>query len=64
VQLPGRARVGVIAELINAFDHENFRGYEELAAFGGGAVNPNFAKPQTWTADTGRRLQLGISMGY
>ncbi|HSL70758.1 MAG TPA: hypothetical protein VK864_10990, partial [Longimicrobiales bacterium] len=64
VAVPGRGKVGVLAEVINLFDHENFRGYEELFKFGGGAENQNFAKPLTWTADTGRRLQLGLNFEF
>jgi hypothetical protein len=63
VLLP-QGRVGVLVEAINVFDHDNFRGYEEFSNWGGGAVNPNFGKPQTWTADPGRRLQLGLSFGF
>lgn len=60
----GRGRIGAVAEIINAFDHKNFRGFEEFAMFGGGAVNGNFAKPQPWTADTGRRFQLGLNFDF
>jgi hypothetical protein len=58
-----QGRIGLMAELINAFDHDNFRGFEEFSNWGGGAVNDNFGKPQTWTADQGRRLQLGLNFG-
>ncbi|MGH7506889.1 MAG: hypothetical protein ACRELX_14625, partial [Longimicrobiales bacterium] len=61
-QLP-TGRVGLIVEAINVFDSDNFRGYEELAFFGGGTVNENFGHPQPWTADTGRRIQLGLDFG-
>jgi hypothetical protein len=63
VGLPGRGEVGVLVEFINVFNHENFRGYEEFAKFGGGTVNANFGKPQPWTADQGRRIQLGLNFG-
>lgn len=64
VSIPGRGRVGLIAEAVNVFNHDNFRGYEGLAVFGGGAPNTNFGKPQVWTADTGRRVQFGLDFGF
>jgi len=64
VDLPRGGRVGVVAELINAFDWDNFRGYEEMWKWGDGSVNQNFGKPQPGTADTGRRLQLGMTFGF
>jgi hypothetical protein len=59
----GRGNVGIVFELLNAFNHDNFRGYEELARFEGGGANQNYAQPQTWTADQGRRIQLGLNFG-
>ncbi|HET9439406.1 MAG TPA: carboxypeptidase regulatory-like domain-containing protein [Longimicrobiales bacterium] len=58
-----QGNVGVIVELLNAFNHDNFRGYEELYRFDNGSTNASFGKPQTWTADQGRRFQLGLNFG-
>jgi hypothetical protein len=62
--MPGRGKVGVVAEAINAFNHDNFRCFEEFAAFGGGAPNERFGKPQPWCADPGRRAQFGLNFGF
>ncbi|HEX6940000.1 MAG TPA: TonB-dependent receptor [Longimicrobiales bacterium] len=64
VMLPTGARVGIVADAINVFNHDNFRGYEPLAVFSDGTPNPNFGKPQTWTADPGRRLQIGLDFSF
>ncbi|HEY0671294.1 MAG TPA: hypothetical protein VGD27_03455, partial [Longimicrobiales bacterium] len=58
-----QGNVGVIVELLNAFNHDNFRGYEELYRFDNGSTNASFGQPQTWTADQGRRFQLGLNFG-
>jgi hypothetical protein len=63
VRLPRQGNVGVIFELLNAFNHDNFRGYEELYRWDNAQVNSNFGQPQTWTADQGRRFQLGLNFG-
>jgi carboxypeptidase family protein/TonB-dependent receptor-like protein len=59
---PGAGTIGVMLEAINVFNHDNFRGYEEFAYFG--SANPNYRNPQPWTADPGRRLQLGLNFGF
>lgn len=61
ITVPGQGRIGIMLEVINLFDAANYRGYEELSNFGGGAPNPNFGQFQWWTADQGRRLQLGLN---
>jgi hypothetical protein len=63
VSLPGQSNIGVTVELLNAFNHDNFRGYEELARFEGGGTNNSFGRAQPWTADQGRRFQLGLNFG-
>jgi hypothetical protein len=64
VVLPGRGEVGVTFEVINLFDHENFREFQQLAVFPGGEPNAQFRRPQPGSADTGRRLQFGLSVGF
>jgi hypothetical protein len=62
--VPGSGKVGLVAEAINVFNHDNFRCYEELAVFGDGTRNERFGKPQPWCADPGRRLQFGLNFGF
>ncbi len=59
-----QGRLGLLVEAINVFNHDNFREYEGLYAFPGGTVNENFGNPLRWTADPGRRVQLGVTLGY
>lgn len=63
VSLPGRSDIGIMVEAINVFNHANYRNYEELKAFEGGGQNNNFGKSQWWSADQGRRIQLGLNFG-
>jgi hypothetical protein len=63
VRLPSQARVGVTFEVLNLFNHDNFRSFEELARFEGGSLNSNFGNPRLDSADQGRRLQLGLNVG-
>jgi hypothetical protein len=55
---PGAARrVGVLLEVLNVFDRENFREFEQVVQ------NNRFGQPLFWTGDMGRRLQLGVNFG-
>ena len=63
VNLPGRGHVGVIFELLNAFNYDNFRNYEEMYRFEGGSLNASFGNPQLWSALPGRRFQVGLNFG-
>jgi hypothetical protein len=75
IRTGGDGKVGLIAEVVNLFNEENFREYEGLAYFAGtpdgqgGRIprsNPNasFGQPLSWTSDTGRRLQLGVDFRF
>jgi hypothetical protein len=57
VAMPGRGNIGVMIEAINVFNTANYRNYEELVQ------SSNFRKPQWWSADQGRRIQLGLNVG-
>jgi len=63
VSLAAQGKVGVIFEVLNVFNHDNFRNYEELAFTEGGNANANFGKPVLDSYYPGRRLQLGLSFG-
>lgn len=58
------ARASLFVEAINLFDDTNYRGSEELYAFEGGTRNENFGNPQWWTTDPGRRVQVGLNLGF
>jgi hypothetical protein len=60
----GRGTVGLVAEAINVFDHANYRNYQQFERWGGGAVNENFGQPELWSADPGRRMQLGLDFRF
>jgi hypothetical protein len=60
----GRGTVGLVAEAINVFDHANYRNYQQFERWGGGAVNENFGEPELWSADPGRRMQLGLDFRF
>lgn len=62
-QATGRGRISLIAEVVNVFNNENFNEYEGLYRFDNGQLNPRFGQPLWWTAETGRRLQLGLDFG-
>lgn len=62
VNLPRQGNIGVVVEGLNIFNHDNFREYDDLAVFGDGNSNPNFGKPRPWTADLGRRIQIGVNV--
>jgi hypothetical protein len=62
-RLPTVERVGVVFEVINVFNHANFREHEQLYRFGGNVLNPNFGRRQWFTGEIGRRLQLGLTVG-
>jgi hypothetical protein len=59
-----RGTVGLVAEAVNVFNTANYRGYEEFEFWGGGARNENFGQPQFWSADPGRRMQLGLDFRF
>lgn len=63
VNVAGQGHVGIIVELLNAFNHDNFRGYDEMFRFEGGNLNQNFRNPHLGTADPGRRFQVGLNFG-
>jgi hypothetical protein len=56
--------IGLVVEAVNVFDHANYRNYQQYAVWGGGGVNPDFGKPELWSADPGRRLQLGLDFRF
>ena len=60
----GTGRVGLVVEAVNVFDHDNFRGFEQLYRFTDGQLNQRFGRPIFDQADTGRRLQVGLNFGY
>lgn len=62
-RLPTVEKVSLVAEVINLFNHANFSGYEQVYRYDNGQLNANFGRPQWWTGDIGRRLQLGVSVG-
>jgi hypothetical protein len=59
-----RGAVGLVAEAVNVFSTANYRAYEEFEFWGGGAHNENFGQPHLWSADPGRRLQLGLDFRF
>lgn len=62
---PGsRGRAGLTVEVINLFDDANYREYEGLSRFDNGTANASFGQPLWWTADPGRRVQLGLDFGF
>lgn len=65
LRVPGsRARGGFTIEVINVFDDANYREYEGLSRFDNGTENASFGQPLWWTADPGRRVQLGLDFGF
>jgi hypothetical protein len=65
LRVPGsRARAGLTVEVINALDDANYREYEALSRFDNGQANATFGQPLWWTADPGRRVQLGVDFGF
>ena len=73
LRAPGtRGQVGIMLEVVNLFNDDNFREYEGLQFFedrienGQRVPNPNagFGQPLTWTSDTGRRFQIGLDVGF
>lgn len=65
LRVPGsRARAGLTVEVINLFDDANYREYEALSRFDNGSANASFGQPLWWTADPGRRVQLGLNFGF
>jgi len=61
ISLARQGNVGLLVEVLNVFDWANYREYEELSNFGGGGPNANFGNAKWWTADQGRRIQLGLN---
>lgn len=65
LRVPGsRGRAGLTVEVINLFDHANYREYEGLSRFDNGSANAGFGEPLWWTADPGRRVQVGLDFGF
>jgi hypothetical protein len=62
-RLPTVERVGIVVEVINLFNHANFREHEDVYRFDNGSLHQNFARPKWFTGDIGRRLQLGLTVG-
>ena len=60
----GPARLGIVLEVVNLFNHDNYREYESLSRFDNGQPNASFGNALWWTADPGRRLQLGVNFGF
>jgi len=58
----GPGEVGLIAEVFNIFDSENFGGFDGHIP-GPGESNPNFGKP-TNLVEPGRRLQFGMKYAF
>jgi hypothetical protein len=59
-----RGAIGLTAEAINVFNEANYRNYQQFERWGGGEVNANFRKPELWSADPGRRMQLGLDFRF
>jgi outer membrane receptor protein involved in Fe transport len=59
----GDQRVGLIAEVFNVFDYENFGCYNGFIAPTSGAPNADFGKPGC-LVEPGRRLQFGLSYRF
>lgn len=60
VLLPGRNRVGVVAELFNVFNYETFGGFQNFIPPEG---NPDLGKP-SFTVGNPRRFQLGVTYDF
>jgi carboxypeptidase family protein/TonB-dependent receptor-like protein len=63
-RLPTVEKVGLIFEVINVFNYANFREADDFYRNDAGVINQNFGRPRWWTGDTGRRLQLGLTVGH
>jgi hypothetical protein len=55
----GAYRLGVSAEVFNAFNEDRVTGFDEW-----GVDNPNEGKPNNIIAGSQRRLQFGIRVGF
>jgi hypothetical protein len=62
--LPRQGQIGIVAEVINAFDHSNYRSFNQFERWGGGAVNADFRRPDLGSADPGRRMQFGLDFRF
>lgn len=62
-RLPTVERIGVVFEVINVFNHANFREHEQFYRNSAGAIQANFGRRQWFTGEIGRRLQLGLTVG-
>jgi hypothetical protein len=62
--VPGQGHVGLVVEAVNVFDYANYRNYQQFERWGGGAVNENFRRPELWSAEPGRRIQLGLDFRF
>lgn len=63
-RVPGQGRVGLVAEAVNVFNTANYREYQQFEFWGGGARNENFGRPELWSADPGRRVQMGLDFRF
>jgi hypothetical protein len=61
-RLPTVEKVGLMVEVINLFNHANFREYEEVYRFDNSQLNSAFGRPKWWTGDIGRRVQVGLTL--
>jgi hypothetical protein len=59
---PAIGEIGLVLEVINLFDHANFRSYEQVSNFMGGGENARFSRPSFGSADPGLRLQFGLTL--
>jgi hypothetical protein len=59
----GTARLGVSAELFNAFNHHNYGCFDGFIAPTSGAPNAHFGQPGCLVTD-GRRTQFGVNVGF
>ncbi|MGQ0645975.1 MAG: hypothetical protein ACT4P7_00300 [Gemmatimonadaceae bacterium] len=59
----GKARLGVTADLFNAFNVVNYGGYDGFIRPVAQAPNPNFGVPNNVQTD-GRRFQLGVQVDW
>jgi hypothetical protein len=63
VLVGGTARVGVSAEIFNAFNHHNYGCFDGFIAPVSGPPNAHFGQPGCIVTD-GRRTQFGVNVGF
>jgi hypothetical protein len=67
--LPRQGQIGLVAEAINVFDHDNYRTFRTLYRVPTSDGNPTglipeFGTPDLGSADPGRRLQVGLDFRF